>query len=80
MVQIVAMARSTFHARSVEALPFDDDAHSNDRLRDDRIDFDAWLLPPEVPTRGERIIRFWSTASGPIVFGVALAAFVGWIA
>jgi len=38
------------------------------------------LLPPEVPTRGERIIRFCSTASGPIVFGVALAAFVGWIA
>jgi hypothetical protein len=48
-------------------------------LAGDRIDFDAWLLPPDVPSRSERTIRFCSTVAGPLTFFTALACVIGWI-
>ena len=49
-------------------------------LTGDRIDFDAWLLPPEVPSRAERAIRICSTVAGPLTFFAALAWVIDWIA
>ena len=77
---LFSMARPIFLARSVDPLPVGDESHVDDRLIEDRIDFDAWLLPPEVSSRNERVIRFVSTVSGPLVFGVAFIAFMSWVA
>lgn len=52
-------------------------ADRGDVLAGDRIDFDAWLLPPETPDRAERAIRFCSAAAGPVAFAAALVWFVG---
>ncbi|MGJ3628243.1 hypothetical protein AB5I41_17180 [Sphingomonas sp. MMS24-JH45] len=42
----------------------------------DRIDYDAWLLPPSHPSPTEHVIRHCSTIAGPIAFVAALAIFV----
>jgi hypothetical protein len=51
-----------------------------DAAAEDRIDFDAWLLAPEVPNITEQAIRFCSTAAGPITFLIALMSFIRWLA
>lgn len=52
----------------------------DDPLAGDYIGFDAWLLPPEQPSRAERAIRLCSTVAGPVVFTGALVGFIAWIA
>jgi hypothetical protein len=47
---------------------------------DDRLDFDSWLLPPEVPTVWERMIRLCSMAAGPVAFAIGLGCVLAWIA
>ena len=62
------------------AHPIDPVWTEDDTLAGDRIDFDAWLLPPEIPSRAERTIRICSTIAGPLTFVAALACVIGWIA
>lgn len=59
--------------------PFADD-HIGFPLADDHIGFDAWLLPPESPSRLERAIRGGSAAAGPVAFVGALVCVLRWIA
>lgn len=51
----------------------------DEQLSADRLDFDTWLLPPELPSKVERSMRLCSTAAGPITFGAALVCLVAWI-
>lgn len=44
-----------------------------DPLDGDRIDYDAWLLPPAAPGPGERAVRAASVAAGPIALAAAVA-------
>lgn len=46
---------------------------------DDRIDFDAWLLPPEASDRIERVVHLCSAAVGPVMFAAALNVVLRWI-
>ena len=66
---------------TIASLPISNESQllSADAAAEDRIDFDAWLLAPEVPSMTEQVIRFCSTASGPLTFLVALISFIRWI-
>jgi hypothetical protein len=68
------MARLSSLAHPLETL-----ALSSDPLADDKIGFDAWLLPPEIPGPVEQAIRLCSIAAGPVAFAVALACVINWI-
>lgn len=69
------MARPSPLIRLPESPPLDGSA-----LPGNRIDFDAWLLPPETLSRREKGIRLVSAAVGPVLFVTALACTVAWIA
>jgi hypothetical protein len=68
------MAKPASLAHSIEQPLLKDDC-----LADDRLDFDAWLLPCETPNRRERAVRLFSTASGPVIGTIALACVIAWI-
>jgi hypothetical protein len=69
------MARPSTLVRLPDPPPPDGNA-----LPGDRIDFDAWLLPPEQPTRMGQGMHLVSAAAGPVLFIIALACTVAWIA
>jgi hypothetical protein len=53
---------------------------ADELLAGDHIGFDAWLLPPEIPSQTERAIHACSVAAGPIAFVGALTCVLMWIA
>lgn len=52
---------------------------SYDPLVGDRIDCDAWLLPPKQLEPAGRVARFISVLAGSVFFVIELACIVAWI-
>lgn len=64
---------------SIAGDPLAGDLLAGDPLAGDYIDFDAWLLPPETPSRLERVIHSGSVAAGPAALVGALLCLLRWI-
>ena len=58
------------------ARPVEPPRLANPILDEDRIGFDAWLLPPLTPDPVEWTIRRCSVVAGPVALVAALAWFV----